>query len=81
MPLKHVLDDVLRGQADGHAGHAGRGQQRRQIDAHGGQNLHADDGADDGQAGGANDAGQGFHLGNAAGAGGVLLGDADHAAR
>ena len=54
------LHDVLRGQADGDTGNAGRSQQRGQVDADGVENLHADDEADDGEAGGADDACQGL---------------------
>ena len=77
--VEHVLDDVLSGEADGDSGDAGGGQQGAEVDADGVENLHAGDEADDGEAGGADDAGEGLDLGDAAGADGVLLGDAGHA--
>jgi hypothetical protein len=77
----HVAHDVLRRQAEGDSCHPGRGQQRSEIDSHGIQSLHADNGADDGQACGANHAGQRLDLGDVARVGSVLLGDADHPRR
>ena len=47
--VEHVADDVLRGQTDGDAGNSGRSQQRGEIDAHGGQELHGHNCGDDGQ--------------------------------
>ena len=76
--VQHVLHDVLRGQADGYAGDAGRGQQRRQVHSDGSQKLHAHDGADDGEPGGADYARERFHLGDTGYADGVTLGEANH---
>ncbi len=53
----------------------------RQVHAQRGQELESNDGADDGQPGGAKDAGQGLDLGDAARPGAVVLGNAHHAAR
>ena len=76
--VEHIFDDVLRGEADGDAGDSGRGEEWGEIEAHGVEGLECGYEADDGQASGANDAGEGFDFAEACGAGAALLGYAGH---
>ena len=76
--VEHVLEDGLGAEADADADDAGRGEQRREIDAEDGQDVEKDDEADDAVGGGADDGGDGAELGGALRVADLLVGAAAH---
>ncbi len=75
--VEAVLDDGLRGEAEGDASDAGAGQQRCQLEAQHRQDFQGGKEYDDSNAGGPGDGRQGTHLGYISA--GPALGQADHA--
>ena len=77
-PVEHVPDDVLCCQADGYTDYSGGSEERREVEAKNFEDLQACDETDYAYPCCAGDAGDGFYLINALGAGGMAFRHARH---